>query len=382
MKIGTVKHKDRLFKTIKACIENGQRLHDDAEWLGAERSASAIALCILAQEEFAKAFLLYLVCEKTIPWTPKVRNSLHNHKYKQLLGLIMEWLRPSYDEFSERMKRSPLEFNMPVCIADAIKLYVEKVQPQGHISCPPEVSDPRAKSVADGDRDLAKQDSLYVRLSKDGELISVPASFPPEIVEAELDRTKRFCDLVTPFKEGKIGLALEYHLLLETMSFFLLDKRNRPFLILKETELGGVVTLPTGIIWPHSIKMCVENISHEQATCISGHAMIFLNKKVVRPSFYFDQFVLDPYTANFYNFFFSEETYVCGISPTNEFELHINLEYQGVTSGYKYHVSMWSTYNPNTGNFFERLTDSQESVNGGFQSKGSLETSWRWPKKL
>ncbi|HEY7219103.1 MAG TPA: AbiV family abortive infection protein [Candidatus Binatia bacterium] len=88
----TGKNKIRLRQAMKACIENGQRLHDDAEWLGSDRSATTIALCILAQEEFAKAFLLHLVSEEIIPWTAKVRKSLYDHRHKQLIGLIMEWL--------------------------------------------------------------------------------------------------------------------------------------------------------------------------------------------------------------------------------------------------------------------------------------------------
>ncbi|HUT84196.1 MAG TPA: AbiV family abortive infection protein, partial [Thermodesulfobacteriota bacterium] len=63
MKIGMDIHRSRLSQAMNACVENGQRLHQDAEWLGSDRSATAVALCILAQEEFAKAFLLNLVCE-------------------------------------------------------------------------------------------------------------------------------------------------------------------------------------------------------------------------------------------------------------------------------------------------------------------------------
>ena len=105
MKTKTEMHKSHLSRAMSACVRNGQRLHEDAEWLGSDRSATAIALCILAQEEFAKAFLLHLVCEGIIPWTAKVRESLRNHKHKQLVGLIMEWLSPSDDEFSARIAR-------------------------------------------------------------------------------------------------------------------------------------------------------------------------------------------------------------------------------------------------------------------------------------
>jgi AbiV family abortive infection protein len=364
---------------MSACVENGQRLHQDAEWLGSDRSATVVALCILAQEEFAKAFLLHLVCEGIIPWTAKVRESLRNHKYKQLVGLIMEWLSPSDDEFSARITTGPREATLPAHVADAMKLYVEKVLPQGHISCPPAASDPMARSVAGGDRDKTKQDALYVRLSEDGDVISVPSQVTIEMVEAELDRTKRLSDLVRPLREGTLGPVLDYHLLVETMSFLLLDKRNRPFLILKESEFGGPVTSPTGTTWLHSITVLIENISEEQATRVSGHATVFLDKEVVRPFFSFDQFAVDPHATNRCTFFVSEETYACGTSPSHQLDLSINLEYHGILSDRKYHARMWSTYDPSAGTFGETFTDSQESVIGGSQSLGESETRWRRP---
>ena len=131
MKSGMDRYKSRLSHAMSACVENGQRLHQDAEWLGIDRSATAVALCILAQEEFAKAFLLHLVCEGIIPWTAKVRESLRNHRHKQLMALIMEWLSPSDDEFSARIGRGPGDSTLPAHVADAMKLYVEKVLSMG-----------------------------------------------------------------------------------------------------------------------------------------------------------------------------------------------------------------------------------------------------------
>ena len=281
-------HQSRLSQAMSACVENGQRLHHDAERLGSHGSATAVALCILAQEEFAKAFLLHLVCEGIIPWTEKVRKSFKNHKHKQLVGLIMEWLSPSDDAFNARIAMGPGERTLPAHVADAMKLYVEKVLPQGHISCPPIASNPIAKNVADGDRDKTKQDALYVRLSKDGEVISVPSPVTPEIVEAELERTNRLSDVVSPLREGPLGPVLDYDLLVETMGFLLLDKRNRPFLLLEESKFGGSATSPTGTTWLHSIAVLIENISDEQATRVSGHATVFLDNEVVRPSFLFN----------------------------------------------------------------------------------------------
>ena len=374
-------HKSRLLKAMSACVENGQRLYKDAEWLGTDRSATVVALCILAQEEFAKAFLLHLVREGIIPWTAKVRESLYKHLPKQLMGLIMEWLSPSDDEFNARIGRAPGDSTLPVYVADAMKLYVKKVQPQGHISCPPDPSDPMAKSVADGDRDKIKQDALYVRLSEDGDVISVPTQATPEMIEAELDRTKRLSDLVSPLREGSLGPVLDYHLLLEAMSFLLLDKSTRPFLILKDSEFGGSAPSPNGTSWPHSVTVVIENISDEQATRVNGHAAVYLDKEMVRPLFLFNEFAVDPHAANLCTFFVSEETYACGTTPSHTIDLSINLEYHGVASDRKYHARMWSTYDPRIGAFKETLTASEESVNGGGPSRGGSETKWRRPTR-
>lgn len=55
--------KTHLLQAIHACVENGKRLQQDAELLSMDQSVTEIALCILVQEEFAKAFLLQVVYE-------------------------------------------------------------------------------------------------------------------------------------------------------------------------------------------------------------------------------------------------------------------------------------------------------------------------------
>lgn len=357
MKIGMEIDKNRLSRAMSACVENGQRLHQDAEWLGTDRSATMVALCILAQEEFAKAFLLHMVCEGIVPWTAKVRESLRNHKNKQLMGLIMEWLSPSDDEFFARTKRKPGDSILPAYASDAMKLYVEKVQPQGHISCPPVASNPMAKSIANGDRDKEKQDSLYVSLSEDGDVLSVPAQITVETVNTELDRTKRLSDLVNPLQGGTLlGPVLDYHLMVEELNFLFLDKRHRPFLLLRGSAFDGPTSMQTGTTWTHSISITIENISHKQATRINGNATLFIDKEVVRPLFSFDQFTVNPFEENRYLLAVSEETYARATSPSHALDLYVNLEYHGITAQPKYRLQAWIIYDPGTGKFRERLT--------------------------
>ena len=57
-----------------------------------DRFGTAFALAILAEEEFSKAFLLYLVQDGAIPWTAEVRRAIRNHECKHLLTLLMDHL--------------------------------------------------------------------------------------------------------------------------------------------------------------------------------------------------------------------------------------------------------------------------------------------------
>ena len=55
---------ETLSKSISATIANGKKLLEDAQSLfDWERFSTAFALAVLAQEEFAKAFLLQLVAD-------------------------------------------------------------------------------------------------------------------------------------------------------------------------------------------------------------------------------------------------------------------------------------------------------------------------------
>jgi hypothetical protein len=57
---------DVLLKAIQACVENGEKLLDESYHLEFERPPSSqFFLVMIAQEEFAKAFMLHLVREGT-----------------------------------------------------------------------------------------------------------------------------------------------------------------------------------------------------------------------------------------------------------------------------------------------------------------------------
>src|SRR5258708_29679659 len=84
-----------LSKSISASSANGKKLLEDAKFLfDFDRFSTALALSVLAQEEFAKAFLLQLVVDGALPWLPQVQRSMARHQCKHLLAIVMEWLPP------------------------------------------------------------------------------------------------------------------------------------------------------------------------------------------------------------------------------------------------------------------------------------------------
>ncbi len=228
--------KDVFVESARACIENGNRLLDDAEMLEfSEPPSTAFALAIIAQEEFAKGFLMALVARKVIPWHPLIYRASRDHTCKQLLGIVMEYLTSDFDEFltrSEEWQRQHKESmdllasvkddllnrelwqrinelrnsmdRLPPPVADALNiLRHEKIGRWGSAfewAEEPEY-DPAAKMTADGSVDREKQDALYVRLSKSGRVVGTPTSVSPDTAKEARERAKRFGDLV----ESMIG---------------------------------------------------------------------------------------------------------------------------------------------------------------------------------
>jgi len=92
---------------MRACVANGDRLLDDAQLLEFEKPpASQYALSIIAQEEYSKAFLLYLVMAGVVPWAPYLLRAMRDHKCKHLIGIVIDFLEPDTEVFLERIDAS------------------------------------------------------------------------------------------------------------------------------------------------------------------------------------------------------------------------------------------------------------------------------------
>ena len=74
--------------TIAACAANGGRLLEESYDLEFRTPpATRLYLVMIAQEEFAKAFMMLLVRENIMPFTGAVRRALYDHTCKQLVGM-------------------------------------------------------------------------------------------------------------------------------------------------------------------------------------------------------------------------------------------------------------------------------------------------------
>ena len=68
---------------------------------------------VIAQEEFAKGFLLGLVVRGVIPWDHRLLRAARAHVCKKLLCVVMDYLAPDTDEFIDRcnavvLRREPV----------------------------------------------------------------------------------------------------------------------------------------------------------------------------------------------------------------------------------------------------------------------------------
>jgi AbiV family abortive infection protein len=239
--------KSRFTEAAAACVSNGERLLDDAEFLvHSEPPSTSFALALIAQEEFAKAFLLFLVSKDVIGWNPLVYRAARDHTCKQLLGFVMSYLNPDSDEEYRRLmewlanhkewekvfaayqnstdkaERSRLwarieEMSekrglLPGSVADAINIFRHEKLGRWASSrwCWAEepVYDEIAKSIAEGKLDRQKQDALYVRLGRNGQVAKTPTQ-----IKTEAKAAMEVADRLRSLAKGLLshdGIGIEY----------------------------------------------------------------------------------------------------------------------------------------------------------------------------
>lgn len=195
---------------ILASLDNGDRLVEDAQsmfdW---QRFPSAYALAVLAQEEYAKALLLSLAKAGAVPWSTNVRHALHDHVCKQLLSIILDYLSPDIDEFCRRHDFSRLSEKRPIFpsdVLDAIHVICHERIPRERgrwwLGPSERPLDDRVKAIAQGRLDGQKQDAIYVRIGKAGDLLSQPAQVSADAAKSEFELAQRVGRQIRPYNRA------------------------------------------------------------------------------------------------------------------------------------------------------------------------------------
>jgi len=199
---------------IQGCVRNAKRLFlDMRDLFELGRFEASFQFAILTQEECAKAFLLALINEGILPWTPQVERAMKDHHCKHLVGIVMWWLNPSHEANCERSRLMFIDWKpaeLPPEVADAINLLrFEKIgrwiSQSWDWSEPPEWN-PQARKVAGGKIERTKQRAVYTHVGEDGSY-QVPR-VTAEDAEAEYRRAEQMLEIA----DGRLVMSFQEHL--------------------------------------------------------------------------------------------------------------------------------------------------------------------------
>ncbi|MGF0537305.1 AbiV family abortive infection protein [Agrobacterium sp. ES01] len=190
-----------LLKSIKVCIANCDRLIEETYNLEFRKPPSTrMYLSMIAQEEAAKAFMLFLVKEDIIPFTKEIRRAIRDHTSKQLVGVLMDYMIMHWDDIGELDAAIAVDLDsgdqLPVDVRSAVELLCyEKVGKwMGHnwIWTDEPEYDKLVQKIADGHTDRRKQSALYVNIGSTGQVSSTPDSIDETETVAELAKASRY----------------------------------------------------------------------------------------------------------------------------------------------------------------------------------------------
>ncbi len=204
-------------RAIAASNRNVVRLLEDAErLLEWDRFPSAYALAVLAQEEAAKVYLLDLIRHGDVPWNAGVKHAIRDHTCKQLLADVLDYMDAALDSMIERIGQrlsDPPDYReVPARIKSALNIFRhEKVGAFIDGAPPYWLDDPNyakeALSIAQGKLDALKQDALYVRLDRNGNLATEPQhAITPAMARAAYERADRLRRAASGIEEGRPAL--------------------------------------------------------------------------------------------------------------------------------------------------------------------------------
>ncbi len=251
-------------ETAKACLINGDRLLSDAETLSYDRSPTSLALAIIAEEEFAKGFLLFLVDSGVIPWNEAILLRVtRDHHCKQLLAMLMEYASPDFDEMnarfdrrgsrlseierlleelpsfpeiSDRTERAALLERRRQLLSEIGRIeekirdddsFPDHVAGAINVLCYEEIwrlrwssdekDDRRAAQAIARARDREKQDAFYVDIGKTGQAISLPDKIDEAAVGRARERARQLRSLLSSVLENESVVYREFEQLIEAL---------------------------------------------------------------------------------------------------------------------------------------------------------------------
>jgi AbiV family abortive infection protein len=189
---------------ISRCVANGGRILDDAGYLWEYgRFPSARVLGILAQEEFAKAYLLKLVDEGAIPLCDEVLRACRDHSCKHLIALVMIHLFTPIEDMLSRNKRAREACGdgaLPPHVADALNIFchekLRRWRSKNWFWAENPSYDQTAKNIGEGSLDRVKQNALYVGIGRNG------VTSTPHCTAAEAHETLETAKMLKEVVEG------------------------------------------------------------------------------------------------------------------------------------------------------------------------------------
>lgn len=195
------KFESGLLKSIRVCIANCDRLLDETYDLEFRKPPpTRMYLSMIAQEEAAKAFILYLVKEDIMPFTSANRRTIKDHTSKQLVGVLMDCMVMHWDDIAELHADLDCDDDLPGVARSAVELLCyEKVRRwMGHdwIWSEEPGYDKLVQKLADGHADRRKQSAIYVNIGSTGQVSSTPNLITETETIVELDKASRYSGFV------------------------------------------------------------------------------------------------------------------------------------------------------------------------------------------
>jgi AbiV family abortive infection protein len=183
-----------------------------------ERGGTRLAICMLAQEEYAKALLLYMVREELIPWDSDLLRVIRNHACKHLIAIVMEYIDPEWETLDELRAIIDAEYDLkgrfPPRVSSALNiLYHEKIRGGEFFGNNDYERDVIA--IARGARDKVKQNSVYTDIDKTCRVKNSPISVTREAAQLEYERARRYASIVERVIGGNTHERLELQKLKE-----------------------------------------------------------------------------------------------------------------------------------------------------------------------